>query len=176
MGFYDAFYAVFWLSVVAGIFYTLAIYFVPITSTKYFFILGAVLEFIGGILLLFIPTGWFPARLIGFIILMILTFMSVMTLYKDNYRSKLSVCAELMKCAVTSVKKTTFLVLCYILLFIVFFMGLVVLCGFEILSVWSDAELKFDPQVPFYSVANAGGSILTALIFIQFYWGMSFLK
>lgn len=52
MGFYDAFYTVFWLSIIAGLLYVLAIYFAPITSTKYFFIAGAVFEFVGGILLL----------------------------------------------------------------------------------------------------------------------------
>ena len=54
--------------------------------------------------------------------------------------------------------------------------GLIVLIGFELLAVWSVSELKFDPNKPFYETTGFGSHFLSLLIFIEFYWGMSFLK
>ena len=52
MGFYDAFFAVTWISAIAGIIYVVLIYFFPKGATRWFFIIGTVFEVIGAFLLL----------------------------------------------------------------------------------------------------------------------------
>ncbi len=68
--------------------------------------------------------------------------------------------------------KPALLVLCFMALFGVF---LILIC-FEVLSAWSCARLVFNKDYPFYQVQGFGSSFLMFLIFIEFIWGMSFLK
>ena len=52
MGFYDAFFAVTWISAIAGIIYVALIYFFPKGATRWFFIIGTVFEVVGAFLIL----------------------------------------------------------------------------------------------------------------------------
>jgi hypothetical protein len=58
----------------------------------------------------------------------------------------------------------------------VFQVGLIALTAFEILSAWSIGPLYFDPQSPFWSVGSFISNFLSFFFFVQFIWGLSFLK
>jgi hypothetical protein len=66
--------------------------------------------------------------------------------------------------------------LIYIPVFLLLAFGLVVLTTFELLAFWSIPTPQFTPEKPFYSASGVGYVFLSALVFIQFYWGLVFLK
>lgn len=63
-----------------------------------------------------------------------------------------------------------------VLVFMLLFIGFIVLIAFQLLSAWSCAKLVFVPHYPFYDVESFGSSLLTFLIFVEALWGLSFLK
>ncbi len=80
-----------------------------------------------------------------------------------------------MYCA-TEVFKENFLLILYVPIFWVFFIGLVALIGFEVLAFKSIGDLVFEPEDPYLTTNGFLGNLLAALAFIEFYWGVFFLK
>ena len=121
-------------------------------------------------------------------------FMCLWTLWKDDRRESVFVCSALIHTAslvhgskgdtnthaeglsILSGFLSLLKPLAVIGVFFLLFMGFVVLIGFEILSAWSCGKMVFDPNYPFYQIVGFGSVFLQVLIFIQFLWGLSFLK
>jgi hypothetical protein len=68
------------------------------------------------------------------------------------------------------------LILLSILLWQVFFVGLLALTAFEILSCWSTGPLVYKPEKPFLENKSFGSNLFSFFIFLQFIWGLAFLK
>lgn len=64
----------------------------------------------------------------------------------------------------------------YILVWWFFQVGLIALTAFELLSVWSIGPLYFEPIHAFYEVGSFISYFLSIFVFLQFIWGLSFLK
>lgn len=97
------------------------------------------------------------------------------TIWSDDRRKQVFVCARMIKLA-TEVLQSNYLLLLYIPLFVFLLFCLLVLVAFEILAAWSMGQLVFYPEYPFYGVHGFFSNFLTILIFFQFYWGLFFLK
>lgn len=63
-----------------------------------------------------------------------------------------------------------------VIVFMALFGAFLVLIAFQVLSAWSCAKLVFSPDYPFYEVESFGSALLMFLIFVEFIWGLSFLK
>ena len=68
------------------------------------------------------------------------------------------------------------MVIVYVPIFIVLFFLLILLIAFQLLAVWSSGTLVFREDSPFYDVRAFTSSLFSFLTFIEFLWGMSFLK
>jgi hypothetical protein len=135
--------------------------------------------------------GYFLAKLLLFIFFVGLGVFSFITIFDPERRESIYICSRLMHAAsileyeksytklpeffldgMKRLLKPALLVLAFMALFTVF----LILIAFEVLSAWSCAKLVFVPDYPFYQVEGFGSSFLMFLIFIEFVWGMSFLK
>ena len=76
----------------------------------------------------------------------------------------------------TIVLKENLLTLVYVPLFIGFLFLLLVLAGFEVLAAWSFSTFVFQENYPFYDLKGFGNHLLQFLIFVEFVWGLCFLK
>jgi hypothetical protein len=61
-------------------------------------------------------------------------------------------------------------------LFVLLLIGLTALVGFQTLAYWSHSDLKFDPSSVYIYPASGFAIFMTVLNFIEFVWGLSFLK
>jgi hypothetical protein len=61
-------------------------------------------------------------------------------------------------------------------IFVVFLIGLTVLCGFQTLAFWSHSDMQFDQNSVYVHPYGAFAVFMTILNFIEFLWGLSFLK
>lgn len=115
----------------------------------------------------------------------------MLTVFNADRRESIYICARLMHAAsiieydksytnlaefflggMKRLLRPALLVLVFMALFGVF----LVLIAFQVLSAWSCAKLVFSPDYPFYEVESFGSALLMFLIFVEFVWGLSFLK
>lgn len=61
-------------------------------------------------------------------------------------------------------------------LFVILLLGLTALIGFQILAYWSHSELKFEPNSVYTYPVGRFAVFMTVLNFVEFIWGLSFLK
>lgn len=94
---------------------------------------------------------------------------------KPEFRKEIFICGRLFEIAAQIVWSYP-LILVYIFVWWVFQCGLIALTAFELLSVWSIGPLRFNPESSFYEVGSFISNLLSFLIFVQFIWGLSFLK
>lgn len=64
----------------------------------------------------------------------------------------------------------------YILIWNILQVGLIALISFQMLSAWSIGPLHFYPDHSFYEVGSFISNFLSFWIFVEFIWGLSFLK
>lgn len=135
--------------------------------------------------------GYFLVKLLLFIFFVGLGVISFITIFDAARRESIYICSRVMHAAsileydkeetrlpefflegMKKLLRPALLVLAFMALFTCF---LILIC-FQILSAYSCAKLVFVGNYPFYQVQGFGSSFLMFLIFIEFLWGMSFLK
>ena len=135
--------------------------------------------------------GYFVVKLLLFIFFVGLGVISFITIFDADRRESIYICSRLMHAAsileyektetrlpeffLEGMKKLLRPAL-LVLAFMACFTAFLVLILFQILSAWSCAKLVFVSDYPFYQVQGFGSSFLMFLIFVEFIWGMSFLK
>ncbi len=109
------------------------------------------------------------------IVLLFMGLLAILSIAISRNRQEIFICSRLFEIAAQIVKEKP-LVLGYVFLWWIFQVGLIALTSFEMLSAWSIGPLNFSPEYPFWEVGAFISNFLSVLIFIQFIWGLSFLK
>lgn len=122
-----------------------------------------------------VPDGFLLLKIVAGIVLIFMGALVAASYVKPEFRKEIFICGRLFEIAAQIVWSYP-LILVYIFVWWVFQCGLIALTAFELLSVWSIGPLRFNPESSFYEVGSFISNLLSFLIFVQFIWGLSFLK
>lgn len=172
---YDSIWMSLWISIVFGIALILLIQFFPRLVVHWMFILGSLTFIALGIVVVIVPDGFLLLKIVAGIVLIFMGALVAASYVKPEFRKEIFICGRLFEIAAQIVWSYP-LILVYIFVWWVFQCGLIALTAFELLSVWSIGPLRFNPESSFYEVGSFISNLLSFLIFVQFIWGLSFLK
>lgn len=171
---WDTIWFAFWLSLGLGLAWFLLVQFLSRVANLTAVIGGGIALTTLGILLFTYPTSH-HAGLKVFVALLALVCGLVLFLCAWLYRTQLRLNRVVLYHSTRLVASNSAMLL-YIPAFILLAFGLIVLTTFEFLSFWSIPTPQFIAEKPFYKASGAGYAFLSVLVFIQFYWGLVFLK
>jgi hypothetical protein len=175
MGVYDAMWRSFYISSVLSIIFVVLLQFFAKKVVPWTIVIGGLFSLLFGILIMLFSSGSMVLRVVFVLVAIGITAGCAYTLFGSKRVSEVFVCAQLMEVS-TIVVKENLLTLVYIPLFIGFLFILLVLVGFEVLAAWSFSTFVFQEDYPFYNLKGFGNHLLQFLIFIEFLWGLCFLK
>ena len=164
-----------WITLIFGIIYLVLIQYFPKKVIPWAIGIGGLFFVILGILVMTVAEGFILIRLIFGFFFIFLGILCCYSLWNSEYRKAIILCGRLIECS-TEILNENRKLLIFIPVFIFLLTGLIFLTAFQILGVWSVGELHFDPSYPFYELKGFGSGFLSFLIFVEFFWGMSFLK
>lgn len=144
LAFYDAMWNSLWLSALFGIIYIIILQLFSTKVVPWSITLGGAFFIILGILTIILPSGFILVRLLVAFFLIGLGVLCLFAMYNDQYRKAIIICSRLFECA-TQIVKYDYKVVLFIPVFILLFVGLVFLCGFQLLAVWSVGSIDFNP-------------------------------
>lgn len=175
MGVYDAMWRSFYISSILSIIFVALVQFFAKKTVPWTMVVGGVFALLFGLLTMVFSTGSILLRILFFIVCVGITAGCAYTLFNPKRVKEVFVCAQLMEVS-TIVLRENLLTLVYVPLFIGFLFILLVLAGFEVLAAWSFSTFVFQENYPFYDLKGFGNNLLQFLIFVEFIWGLCFLK
>lgn len=164
-----------WISAIFGIALVVLLQIMPRKVVNWIFILGALTFIALGITIFVVPQGFVLYKIVGGCIFLFMGFLAGYSVVKQEYRKEIFICGRLFQIAAQIVSENWW-ILGTILIWLFLECGLIALMSFQMLSAWSIGPLTFQPESPFLRVTAFVSGFLSFLIFVEFFWGLSFLK
>lgn len=171
---YETVWKVFWGSLLFGLLYLILAQCFPRLVSKLAIFGGAIALIAFGAYLFTIPTTIWPTFKLIWAVGSVLLGLSLLVSY-SFFRQQIML-NEVFLYHSTRLTRTNNPMFYYIPLFIILAFLLLALTIFEFLSFWSIPDPVFNPNKPFYSVSGVGFVFLSALVLLQFVWGLAFLR
>lgn len=122
-----------------------------------------------------VPDGFILFKILGGLVFLLMGALALWSVIKSEYRQEIFVCGRLFQVAAQIIKENYWL-LGLILVWLFLECCLIALISFQMLSAWSIGPLIFDPESPFLRVSAFISNFLSFFIFVEFIWGLAFLK
>lgn len=164
-----------WLSALFGIILIILLQFATRKLVHWIFILGGLTFVALGIVVMIVPDGFILFKILGGLVFLLMGALALWSVIKSEYRQEIFVCGRLFQVAAQIIKENYWL-LGLILVWLFLECCLIALISFQMLSAWSIGPLIFDPESPFLRVSAFISNFLSFFIFVEFIWGLAFLK
>ena len=122
-----------------------------------------------------VPTGFWLYKLVGGCLFLFFGFLAGYSVIKQEFRNEIFICGRLFQLSAQIVKENWW-ILGAIPIWLFLECCLIALVSFQMLSAWSIGPLTFEPESPFLRVTAFFSGFVSFFIFVEFFWGLSFLK
>jgi hypothetical protein len=161
------------IALALAVVYTLLVQFFPKLMNKLSVVLGLVFICVMLLLLVVYPTGNVAVRVVVALVLLLL--VGIVGLGAFRSKACLDMHGVFLYHATQLVKQNTNIIV-FVPIFLVMFTLFIIIILWEFKSLWSSASVVFTEERVYYSFKPGSTTFATAVIFIQFLWGLSFIK
>jgi hypothetical protein len=153
--------------------YTLLVQFFPRMMNKLSVVLGLVFMCVMLLLVVVYPRGNVAVRVVVAVVLLLL--VGIVGLGAFRSKACLDMHGVFLYHA-TQLVKQNIKIIVFVPIFLVVFSLFIVVILWELKSLWSSAPLIFSEEKVYYSFKSGSTTLATVVIFLQFLWGLSFIK